>query len=260
MSKFFIINLIDRLFVNICVFLTIFSWINFYTRDLWVSFILGLVFSFACMFLLHYFSSKKKERKHLSKCRLEKIDKCFLAFRLMTNIEQHNLFKAILNQNFMKVENDIITFKQNEKTCAIIFATDFLNISENDFLNIVKQCKSLNVDEVQIICNTYEKFNTNILNNKKFTLINKEKLFTEYFEKHDISPDTDILFSGVNKIKFIYILSNFFIPHKAKSYFVCGLILIFSSIILPYNTYYIIFGSMLLIFAIICKLKKIISD
>jgi len=53
---------------------------------------------------------------------------------------------------------------------------------------------------------------------------------------------------------------NLFVPQKAKSYLFCGSILIFSSIILPYNYYYIIVGSMLLMFGIICKLLPKIRD
>ena len=85
-------------------------------------------------------------------------------------------------------------------------------------------------------------------------LITKEKLFIDYFSKYQIYPDESKINTSITKLKFKDILNGLFIPEKAKSYFFCGLILIFSSIILPYHLYYIIFGSLLLIFSIICKI------
>ena len=51
-------------------------------------------------------------------------------------------------------------------------------------------------------------------------------------------------------------MKNFIQPKKAKSYFCCGLLLIFSGFIIPMKTYYFVLGSLLLLFAIMCKLKK----
>jgi len=260
MSKFFIINLIDRLFVSVCVFLTIFAWINFYTRNLWVSFILGIIFSFACLFLLYYFINRKNEKKVKTKKQIEKMNLCFLSFRLMNNSEQLQFLISILKLKDFEIKDGILLYEKEGKTYAMISATNLNVFTENDFLNIVQATKNLKADFVYIISQKFDNFNTKILKNIEYNLLSKEKLFKDFFEKENIFPDTSELNTNVIKPKFIDLLSNMFIPSKAKSYFVCGLVLIFSSIILPYHTYYVVFGSMLLLFAIICKLKKIISD
>ena len=260
MSKFFIVNLIDRLFVSICVFLTIFAWINFYTRDLWISFILGIIFSCACLFLLYYIISKKHEKKISTKKQIEKMDISYLAFRLLSNTEQLSFFAKLNKLTKFELKDGILTYEKNGKIYASICETSLSVFTENDFLNIVKATKNMKADIIEIICNKFENFNTKILKDKEFKLISKEKLFKDYFEKENIYPDASEIDTSIVKPKFVDLLANMFLPHKSKSYFVCGLVLIFSSIILPYHTYYVVFGSMLLLFAIICKLKKIISD
>ena len=239
MTKFFMVNLIDKLFVSVCVFLTIFAWINFYTRSLWLSFVLGLVFSFACLFLLYYFINKKNEKKVKTKKQIEKMDLCFLSFRLMNNIEQLRLLVGILKLKNYEIKDGILLYAKDGKTCAIICATNLNIFTENDFLNIVKATKNLNVDYVEIVSQKFDSFNTKILKNIEYDLVSKEKLFKDFFEKENTFPDISELNTNIIKPKFIDLLSNIFIPSKAKSYFVCGLVLIFSSILLPYHTYYV---------------------
>lgn len=260
MSKRLIINLIDKLFISVCIFLTIFAWINFYTRNIWTSFILSLIFSFACLFLLFFFLSKKNDKILKSKKEIENVEKHFLAFRLMNTRAQLEFFLKILKDFNPTIKNGIITYIQNYKKYAIVDAINISNFEENDFLNVLQIVKDLDVSEIEIICSSFSRFNTKILNTKNFTLTNKEKLYKNYFEKYNQYPDAKDILKPSTKTKFIDILSNFFLPHKAKSYFLCGLVLIFSSIILPFHNYYIIFGSILLIFAVICKIKKSISD
>jgi len=55
------------------------------------------------------------------------------------------------------------------------------------------------------------------------------------------------------KLNFKTILKNFIQPKKSKQFFWCGFVLIFSSIILPFKTYYLIFGSLFLLASIACK-------
>ena len=109
-----------------------------------------------------------------------------------------------------------------------------------------------------VICNEiFNNLNTKILNNLEIKFVMKNELFENYFLAHRIYPDCANLKVEKPKIKFIDLIKNFFVPSKAKSYFLCGLVLIFSSIILPFHIYYLIFGSVLLLFSIICKLQPI---
>ena len=82
MSKYRIVNLIDKIFISVAIFLIIYAWINFYIRNLWTTFFLSLIFTFAVLFILFYFTEKKQNKLSLNKKNVDDMNKYFLAFLL----------------------------------------------------------------------------------------------------------------------------------------------------------------------------------
>ena len=256
MSKFKIVNLFDKIFVSVSIFLIIYAWLNFYIRNLFSTFILSLIFSSAIIFVLYYFLNKKQERVKLSKKSTDEMNKSFLSFRLTPKKEKLDLLYQIFSREYeTKLDNGILSYVKDEKKHIVLIATHIDRINENELINLVDEFANLDFDVIDIICqDVSQNINSNIFIDKKIVFLTKEKLYTDYFSKYSIFPDDSKIDTSITKLKFRDILKNFFLPEKARSYFFCGLILIFSSIILPYHIYYILFGSTLLIFAIVCKL------
>ena len=96
MSKFYIINLLDKIFITSSIFLIIFAWINFYLRDLKISFILSLIFTFAVLFVFFYYLCKKNEKKHLTKLKIENVEKSYFAFKILSKFHQVELLNSML--------------------------------------------------------------------------------------------------------------------------------------------------------------------
>ena len=256
MSKFKIVNLFDKIFVSVSIFLIIYAWLNFYIRDLFSTFILSLIFSSAIIFVLYYFLNKKQERVKLSKKSTDEMNKSFLSFRLTPKKEKLDLLYQIFSREYeTKLDNGILSYVKDDKKHIVLIATHIDRINENELINLVDEFVYIDFDVIDIICqDVSQNINSNIFIDKKIVFLTKEKLYTDYFSKYSIFPDDSKIDTSITKLKFRDILKNFFLPEKARSYFFCGLILIFSSIILPYHIYYILFGSTLLIFAIVCKL------
>lgn len=256
MSKFKIVNLFDKIFVSVSIFLIIYAWLNFYIRNLFSTFILSLIFSSAIIFVLYYFLNKKQERVKLNKKSTDEMNKSFLSFRLTPKKEKLDLLYQIFSREYeTKLDNGILSYVKDEKKHIVLIATHIDRINENELINLVDEFVNLDFDVIDIICqDVSQNINSNIFIDKKIVFLTKEKLYTDYFSKYSIFPDDSKIDTSITKLKFRDILKNFFLPEKARSYFFCGLILIFSSIILPYHIYYILFGSTLLIFAIVCKL------
>ena len=253
MSRFKIINLIDKLFVSICIFLVVYAWINFYIRSLWTTFFLSLIFSFAIIFVLYYFLDKKQEKTKKSKQRTNEINKYHLAFRLMPRNEKKALIKHILSKQFGIQINDDLSYEKDGKKSIILISTESEILSQNDLINLIESAYNEDLDSYIIICNSHMGLKTKILKNKTITLIDKDNLF-DMFQATEIYPDISNLDDSVIKFSWKDFFLNMFQKQKAKSYFFAGFILIFSSIILPYHIYYLLFGSTLLIFALLCKL------
>ena len=255
MSKFRIVNLIDKLFITIASFLIIYAWINFYIRDLSSTFILSVIFSLAFTYVLFFFLERKKDKKISSAKESEEINKNFLAFRLMPIKEKLNLINQILSVDYeTKVSSKNIIYTKDNLTHCLVIATNLTTLTQEDLINIIEQ-NNKNVDCIEIICNEVDgNINANLIKNLKITFINKTKLYNDFFAKHNIFPNTSILNEKELKINWKNLIKNILNVQKAKRYFILGFVLIFSSLILPFKTYYLIFGTGFLVCSILCKL------
>lgn len=258
MSKFKVVNLIDKLFITFSIFLIVYAWINFFIRDLWTTFFLSLIFSSSCVFLLFHWINKRNSKKSANKEYLKDVEEKFLAFKLMPQNERIKFIKSIL-QNTCECQNvdNGLVFNSNNKICQILVALTQEKLTQFALENLISM-KEPNVEVLKIVCcETDTNLSTKILKNLEIEIITKKKLYDEFFLPNNTFPDCSNLNTNKERKKFKEIMKNFFIPSKAKSYFLCGLILIFLSIIIPYHTYYLIFGSVLLIFSVACKLQPI---
>lgn len=262
MSKFKFINIIDKLFVSICIFLIIYAWINFYIRELWPTFILSLIFSSAIIYVVYFLIEKKQSKKLIKQQKVEEIDKTLLNFQLLATSEQLSLLKTIFSQDYKtEVIGNYLRYEKDGKLHLVAPAPNFYQLTEQDLINILKDAKNIEFDEILILCTKIENvIKIRKYNKKPIKIYEKIDIFCNLFEKYKIFPEITDIDIIREKLKFKDILLAFFIPQKAKGYFFCGLILIFSSIILPYYIYYTVMGSLLLLFSIICKLLPKITS
>ncbi len=301
MSRFGIVNLVDKLFVTIGIFLLVFAWVNFYLRNLWISFIFGIIISFAAIYLISFFMGKKNKKLALTKQENDEMNKLFYTFRLNSKADRLKLIKNLLvkeldeqfkkdisaqefdsiveqktplknnfesenlqkntkitqkNANFcVELKNGMLTYNFLGKTHLVILATQYEVINQHDLINLLDEILNVNFDEIDIICASVGNVDTNIFKGKKINFCDKHALYT-LIKKHGIYPDADRLELNTSKPKFINIIKAMFTPNKARGYFLSGLIIIFSSIILPYHIYYLVFGSVLIMFSLACKLMQ----
>lgn len=256
MQKFRLINFIDRLFVSCAIFLIIYAWINFYIRNLWTTFILSIIFSSAIVFIIYYIINKKQEKKQRKKENTKEINLNFFAFQLSTIEKKLHLLKTILSLKYdCSLKSGGILYTAENKRHFMLLALDENEINNNNISIILSKINTKDIDEIDIVCENFStSLKTNIFINIQINLIDKTKLYFDYFEKSNIYPDTKNIDNSIVKVSFVDLIKNLFVPQKSKSYFLCGLVLIFSSIILPYFIYYLIIGTILLIFSVLCKI------
>ena len=261
MTKFKFISLIDKLFITCATFLLIYAWINFYIRDLWITFILSLIFSSASLYVFYFFINKKQTQQNLNKKQIENINLNFYVFKLTPTKQKLAILKEILKDYNPTIKNSTLIYETNNKKIMLVLATKYETIDNKILLNIVDEfCDEL-IDEIHIICGeAVSNINTQLFTNKEIKFITKKTLYLDYFLKHNIFPDQTNINLKTTKLTFNHIIKNMFIPSKAKGYFFCGFVLIFSSIILPYHFYYLIVGSILLMFSLICNLLPKFKD
>lgn len=258
MSRYKMINVIDKIFITSAIFLIMFAWINFFIRNLWLSFVLSVLFSLAIVFILFHLTNKKQQKSISNQQHIRDMNEKFLAFLLLTKNNQLRLLKSIIEKDgeCLKFKDSLITTKDN-KTTQIMLCLENEKVSQFNLINFVRNTEK-NVHVLKILCNNFENnLNTKILKNLTIEFVTKKELYENYFLPHNLFPDCSNLSTENERKNLKTIAKNFINPNKTKSYFLCGLVLIFSSIILPFKTYYLIFGSILLIFSILCKLQPI---
>ena len=152
---------------------------------------------------------------------------------------------------------DSLIFTKDGKTTQLMLCLENEKVTLFNLYNLIQKLEN-NVDVLRIICNDFESnLNTKILKNLSIEFVAKKELYENYFLSQNLFPNCSNLNTENERRNFKIIIKNFINPKKSKSYFLCGLVLIFSSLILPFKTYYLVFGSTLLILSIVCKLQPI---
>lgn len=260
MSKFKIVNLFDKLFITIAIFLIAYAWINFYIRNLWVTFVASIIVTFATVFVLYYFLTKKSAKLATTNKEKADINKLFYIFRLTPKEGRYNLLKSALEKTHKtELKNGVLTYFNQDKLHLVIIATKYENITQTELLNLLDEFLHVKADVIDIVCNDSAVINANIFKDKTINFITKKELYS-LFKNANITLDDSNINTTPPKLKFKDILYGMFTPNKAKGYFLCGLVLIFSSIILPYHAYYVVVGSMLMLFSVICKILPLFDE
>ena len=261
MSKFKLVNTFDNLFIVLSIFLISYAWINFYLHSLWLSFFLILIFTGSICVVLHFFLSKKNNKKILTNKTLKEIETNFFAFQLMSQKNQVLLIKSTLKdcKNILTFNNFLTYEKDNKKH---LLTLDVLSPTTDDkLIKILSDFADADFDVLEIVNLKNETtIPLNILKEKTIKFIDKSSLYSNHFLPAQKYPNKTQINYSESKLKFNEILKNFLQRKKAKSYFLCGIILLFSSLIFPFSAYYVVMGSTLLFFSIMCiiypKFKK----
>ncbi|MBQ8522383.1 MAG: hypothetical protein IJ458_01820 [Clostridia bacterium] len=254
MSKFKFVNIIDTIFLSVTTFLIIFAWIQFFIKNFMLSLVISTIISITVIFVIKWFKSKKhsaKQNQLNTNSRLA----CFkLAIQTMPSTKLTTTIKKLIPSKYLpKINKGDISFVKDNSTHTFTFHYSS-ELSEAKLLELIKTKKSNNL---VIFCSHFNQDTIAIANafkNKHIELINLEQLF-EIFNNKNIEIDTSHIDLNKHKITLREILKNSLSRNKSKGYFISGLVLLFTSLIIPYRLYYVIFSSILFLLSLVCRFK-----
>ena len=258
MNKFKLTTLVDKLFITCAVFLLVFAWINFFVRNLFTTFFLSLIFSFAILFVCFYFFNHKQLKKTSRANLIKEVEKNFLAFSLLSFKDKLTLLFNILSNAYKceKHRDKIVYLNGNKRGVVLLFFSNE-KITQFELANLVSGMYKF--DEIKIICKEKNpSLNLKIFKNSAIEIVSKNELFNNYFSPASTYPEATFLDNEKPHTNFRKVMRNFISKNKSKSYLFCGLFMMFSSIILPYHIYYLIFGSALLILSVCSRFEHLI--
>lgn len=229
------------LFLILIIFCLTFLWINYYIKSIKLSFISAILICSA--FIIIYqptkqFINKKKSKKNkelndfnnfklqISYCKYTDIIDILKDYLNIKNYKQISENHFFINQTY-----DLFFYDNNSNIKDIFRQRKSSNIKIFAFSEIKLDIKANNIDIEIINLDTLYKIN-NIANYNIPNIINIKK--TNKYSLKDI---------------FCIVLCK----EKSKSYFWLGLLILFSSLLTPFNSYYIIYSTILFFLAIFSR-------
>lgn len=257
MSKFKLINFIDTIFISISLFLILFSVLNYFIKSVFYSSVISAIITFSFLFLFRLYKNYKKEKQALIPTN-EEVENFFINFSLLKNSDYIEMLKKILpeSSNFTPSKSHIEFLIKNEKCCLVIFKT-LTTLNLLDAINLINKHKT-KYNKIFIISFKFDRKINSVLGNYKGNNIKIISAFEtlKLLRKNDIKIDEKIKIKQ-QKISLKEIFKGFFSKKHSKSFFFGGIIFILTSFIIPFRTYYLIFGILFLIFSIISRFNNL---
>lgn len=254
MSKFKFVNIIDTVFVSVATFFIVFAWIQFFVKALMLSLLLSIIITISILFVFRWLKTKKYNTKQNQLNTSSRLAHFKLGIQTMPSTQLTALLKKVLPSHYLPKINkgDINFIKDNNNHTFTFYYSGELN--EAKLLELIKTKKTNNLT---IFCSNYNndvKLIANAFKNKHISLISLDQLF-EIFNSKNIEIDTSHIDLNKHKITLKEIIKNSISRQKSKGYFISGLILLFTSLIIPYKIYYVVFSSILFLLSLLCRLK-----
>lgn len=254
MSKFKFVNIIDTIFLSIATFLIIFAWIQFFVKNFFLSIFISTILAIAILLTIKWFKSKKYYNQQSQLAKSSNLIRFKLAIQTMPNIKLASIIKKLIPNKYIAktIKGDIIFNKENIIHIFTFYYSS--QLTDSQLLSLIKDKKCNNL---VVFCSSFSqdaKLISSAFKDKKIELINLEQLY-DIFTKYDIEVDFSNIDLNKSKLSLLDIIKNSLSRNKSKGYFISGLVLLFTSIIIPYKIYYVIFSSILFALSLACRLR-----
>jgi len=239
----------NTIFLISSIFMLCFFWCNFYLKNLTHSIFSSLVIT-SCFCLIyfitrHHVNIKAKTKKTLRLNKEYFINQ--LTFGKANNIQNYIIkLYQITNYKIISAYH-IIENSQN----IDIFINFNENINQEKIIQLIQNSKNTIID---IYCSSHDK-----------TIITPDLYQLNFYTVDDIFKksqieniplDLSINIKKSNKLSLKTILCTVLSKSKSKNYFLLSLLLLFSSLFTPYNVYYIICSTILILLSIYSRFNK----
>ncbi len=243
-SKFF-----DFLFGTAFLFLICFVWTRYFVHDVWKTIAISAIVTFFIISVYHIIKNKKESRKQLTEQEIKNAKKISTNFLLKTKQEILKEFEKNLSKKYQtKIKSDYLIINNN--ILRPIFSSAV--ITDKEVIESYTKTKSLSAEKLIIVCknaNVEAKKIANMIDGQKVIVLEEIEAYDDIYKPLNFSVPDKMQDTKKRKKAYDY-LSFALNKARTKNYLIVAVFLLFSSFLLRYNIYYIIFASITTLLAL----------
>ncbi len=242
------VNFVDDLFKSFIIFVIVFIWFRYFLDSLALSLVLGVVTSLLISISLIALKKKKIDSINLSRKQQLELDD-IATYLLLSN---KNEILDIFNQTIMGAISGRYIIKDS-KVYYPFFESEIFSL--NDLYRVIKTLpENIELEIIAINFDTKVEKVSKSLKSNKIILTFKDQMYTKYLL--DKKLDIKSKLSQSAKTTFKDFLRLFVRPENSKGYLFSAFYILLACLIIPQKLYYLIFASVLLVLALICRYKR----
>lgn len=255
MKNFSLFSIIDFLFKFAILFAINLIWSLYFIKTAWLSIFSSIIISLLLLLLFWFISRKKQAKLLLSTKESQHLSDTKQSFIYMpqTEVLQFFLMLAKSKHTAVILKNYILI---NDSTVLIPHIKE-KEISIDDVIELYNSVNRQSIKKIIILCNTYNASIETILENfeTKTLVLNYNQTYFQLLKEYNIFPPIKQAQNKKTKRTYKQLLGIIFNKKRTRSYVVSSLFIAFSSFFVPYRVYYLIIATILLIFALLCRLN-----
>lgn len=228
---------LNYIFASVIVMLATFVWSALLFKNAIGAIIFSIAFSFAIVVSVYYFS--KRNQKPYTYDRLE-TEFCIRGGAYVIELLKTTLKNTKIENgcNYILLENSII-----------IANFKFSPLGGNDIASVCRLAKTHDKNHVYLIAKAIDRKAWQVANLEDIKMeIVKTKQVFKFLAKHNALP---VLKKSKQKLSISALMQAVFSRRNFKNYMFSGVVLISISFFTPLKIYYIVFGTILLAFALL---------
>lgn len=254
MKKFIVFEIISSIFRLFLIFLISFVWIRYISRDFKLSIILSVVSTLIIDFTIRFIEDKKRKKRIIKEKEKQAIDTYTNAFIFNDDAFSVNFFYNLATKRHTATKNKKFITIIHPDTKIILFPFFlYRSFDIDDLIFIFNNLKNLSFSKL-IICTNKISPETIKLSkkvDKRIILLDKEETYFRLMVEYNYYPETMPTLKQNEKFSWKDLFAYTLNKKRTKGYFLSSLVLLFSSFVVSYNIYYVIFSSILLLLALI---------
>ncbi|MBE7073761.1 MAG: hypothetical protein E7379_01565 [Clostridiales bacterium] len=244
--------LIQEIIKLIIFFIVSLVWLNSYLYDKAFAISLAIAISLTLEVITLFISREKLAKKNLKAAQLKDAENMF--FSLATDKNATDFFFNLFSTRYKTINQlkDYLILEEQDGKKTLFYP--FLKISTLEIDDIFSISKlSDEVDKIIIACNDFSVTCKQYKLKKEIIILNKYDTYNKIFTEYEYYPQVANV-PKQNNFSCKNLFNTIFNKSKTKGYLFAGLILLISSSYIPYNIYYKLTATILLLFASICLL------